>query len=354
MREFGSEFEIEYARDYYFDDLCALKENHAFTRSGREAIGLAACAIEKGIVLMPAYCCWSMELPFEEAGFTVEYYRLNENLSVDMDYLGEQIKKYAPKAVLVMNYFGFVPTNEVVDLIKGMDDSIKVIEDFTQSLFCLKENYNPKVDAYVASIRKSVGVPDGGIIVTSLSINDSVLQDGKHTPFVSVHIVAGREKMRYRYTGKADDKASFREKQGIAGRDIKDNYGLYHISEEAKSVVEHTIVDNVRVARYNNYKNLYDAIKDIKDIRVMFAPSAYNQAPFSMIICAENRSEVQTAMAKVGVYAQVLWPLKDRAKEICSVSKYMEEHMLAIPIDQRYFYDDIMEMGERINSVLKQ
>ena len=86
----------------------------------------------------------------------------------------------------------------------------------------------------------------------------------------------------------------------------------------------------------------------------MFAPSAYNQAPFSMIICAENRSEVQTAMAKVGVYAQVLWPLKDRAKEICSVSKYMEEHMLAIPIDQRYFYDDIMEMGERINSVLKQ
>ena len=30
----------------------------------------------------------------------------------------------------------------------------------------------------------------------------------------------------------------------------------------------------------------------------------------------------------------------------------MEEHMLAIPIDQRYFYDDIMEMGKRIKSVL--
>ena len=83
MREFGSEFEIEYARDYYFDDLCKLKEHHAFTRSGREAIGLAATEIEKGVVLIPAYCCWSMELPFEEAGFTVEYYRLNEDLSFD-------------------------------------------------------------------------------------------------------------------------------------------------------------------------------------------------------------------------------------------------------------------------------
>lgn len=353
MREFGSEFEIEYARDYYFDDLCTLKENHAFTRSGREAIGLAARAIESGVVLMPAYCCWSMELPFEEAGFTVEYYRLNENLSVDMDFLSKHIKKYAPKAVLVMNYFGFAPTKVVVDLVKGIDASIKVIEDFTQSLFCLKENYNPKVDAYVASIRKSVGVPDGGFIVTSLPIDSSLLKDGKDTPFVSEHITAGREKMRYRYTNNADDKASFRDKQGVAGKDIKENYGLYRISDEAKSVVEHTIVDNVRVARYNNYKNLYELIKDIKGIRVLFAPSENNHAPFAMIIFVDKRSDVQAAMAKVGVYAQVLWPLKERAKEICKVSKYMEEHMLAIPIDQRYFYDDIIEMGERIKNTVK-
>ena len=353
MREFGSEFEIEYARDYYFDDLCKLKEHHAFTRSGREAIGLAATEIEKGVVLIPAYCCWSMELPFEEAGFTVEYYRLNEDLSVDKEYLCEQIKKYAPKAILAMNYFGFVPTADIVSFIKETDGNIKVIEDFTQSLFCLKENYNPMVDAYVASIRKSVGVPDGGIIVTSLPIDASVLEDGAATPFVSEHITAGREKMRYRYTGCADDKTAFREKQGVAGKDIKENYGLYHISDEAKSVVEHTIVDTVRCARYNNYMHLYEAIKDLNAFRVLFAPSESNQAPFTMVVCAENRSEVQTAMAKVGVYAQVLWPLKEKAKEICSVSKYMEEHMLAIPIDQRYFYDDIMEMGERINSVVK-
>lgn len=354
MREFGSEFEIEYARDYYFDDLCKLKEYHAFCRSGREAIGLAAQAIDQGVVLMPAYCCWSMELPFEEAGFTIEYYRLNEDLSVDKRFLYEQIKRFTPRVVLVMNYFGFVPTADIVSFVKRIDDNIKVVEDFTQSLFCLKENFNPMVDAYVASIRKSIGVPDGGIIITSLSIDGNVLMDGSNTPFVREHIIAGREKMCYRYTGRADDKIVFREKQGIAGKDIKENYGLYRISDEAKSVIEHTIVDNVRVARYNNYKNLYDAIKDIQTIRVLFAPSESNQAPFAMIICAENRSDIQIAMAMVGIYAQVLWPLKDKAKEICRVSKYIEEHMLAIPIDQRYFYDDIMEMSARINSVVKK
>lgn len=353
MREFGSEFEIEYARDYYFDNLATLKKNNAFTRSGREAIGLAAKSIPSGVVLMPAYCCWSMELPFEEANHTIEYYRLNEDLSVDIEFLMKQIDIYNPKAVLIMNYFGFVPTKVVVDTIKNTNKNIVIIEDFTQSLFCLKENYNEQVDVYVASIRKSVGVPDGGIIITSLPIDKSILSDSSHTPFVRDHIVAGRMKTRYRYTADPDDKVIFRKYQGYAGKFIKENYGIYQISDEALSILNHTIVENVRVARKSNYKNLYSILSSNSKLKVLFAPSESNQAPFSMIICVENRNEVQTAMANNGVYAQVLWPLKDKAKDICIVSKYMEEHMLAIPIDQRYFYDDIIEMGKRINEVIK-
>lgn len=353
MREFGSEFEIEYARDHYFDDLCKLKENSAFTRSGREAIGLAALAVEKGVVLMPAYCCWSMEMPFEKAGFKVEYYRLNKDLSVDKDFLCEQIRIFSPKVVLVMNYFGFVPTDDIVSFIKGINENITIVEDFTQSLFSLRDNFNPLIDVYVASIRKSIGVPDGGIIITSLSIDSSLLKDGSETLFVSEHIKAGRKKMCYQYTANVEDKTMFREKQAVAGKDIKENYGLYKISDEALSIVKHTIVDNVRVARYNNYKNLYDKIKNIDCLEVLFVPAECNKAPFSMIVCAENRDAVQSAMAKYGVYAQVLWPLKEKAKEICSVSKYMEENMLAIPIDQRYDFYDIAEMGEQIIKALK-
>ena len=59
MREYGSEFEIEFARDCYFDNLRKLVPYTALTRSGREAIGLIAHTIKSGVVLMPAYCCWS-------------------------------------------------------------------------------------------------------------------------------------------------------------------------------------------------------------------------------------------------------------------------------------------------------
>lgn len=350
MREFGSEFNINYARDYFFDNLAKLKPYFSYTRSGREAIALAAAAIGPGVVLMPTYCCWSMELPFEWFGNRVEYYRLNPDLSVDISFLKEQIEKYSPVCVLLVNFFGFVPTRDTAAFIKNNYPSINIIEDFTHSLFNICE-IDSNIDEYVASIRKSVGVPDGGLILSSLPLQLDLLRGGE-SPFVSLHKIAGRQKTCYGYSADIDLKKQFRLVQAEAGQSIKDKFEMFHISDEAKSIVEHTIVDNVRFARSENYKHLYSKISALKGINVLFAPSSDNVAPFMMVILVENRDSIQSVLAKNGVYAQLLWPLKDRAKEICPVSKYMEEHMLALPIDQRYNWDDIEEMGDRIIKVV--
>ena len=80
MREYGSEFEIGYLPDSYFQRASQLFPFSAFTRSGREAIGLAIEGITPGVALLPAYCCWSMALPFQAAGWKVAYYPLKEEL----------------------------------------------------------------------------------------------------------------------------------------------------------------------------------------------------------------------------------------------------------------------------------
>lgn len=350
MREFGSEFEIEYARDSYFDDICALKPYSALTRSGREAIGLAALAVEKGIVLMPAYCCWSMELPFTVAGHSVVYYRLNSDLSVDKDHYMEQLFKYKPKAVLLVDYFGFVTHDDIIHITKEYNPSIQIIEDFTQSLFSLDEKINPLVDVYVASIRKSLGVPDGGIVISSGYIDRSLLQDGNDTPFVTYHITAGRLKKRYAYNAEPATKASFRILQARANQDIKDNFGLYSMSAESMSVIKHTIVGEVKQARRDNYSHLYDLINS--KVNVLFAPSETNPSPFMMPIIVEDRDNLQQLFAQEGLYTQVLWPLKEETRQICPMATRMEAHMLALPIDQRYDYYDIEEMSAIINRVI--
>lgn len=350
MREFGSEFEIEYLPDNYFRQLSQSIPSHAFTRSGREAIGMAIAGIKPGVALLPAYCCWSMVLPFEAAGWIVAYYPLNEDLSVKIPQLVTTVKELKPQVVLVMDYYGFAPTVAAVNAIKDIDKNIIVIEDFTQCLFSLSEKINPSVDCYVASIRKSLGVPDGGVVFSKKELNLNLLSE-ERTAFVEQHVEAGIKKKCYTYSAEASDKQIFRELQSAAGAEIKADYHLYKISPEAKSILENTDVNTVKFARKKNYEHLYSLLKDNPHFNILFPPGD-NPAPFMLIIKSLQRDALQTAFAKKNVFCQVIWPLKDAAKEICPISKEMEETMLAIPIDQRYNYDDIEEIGQRINSVV--
>ena len=350
MREFGSEFEIGYLPDNYFRRLTKLFPFHAFTRTGREAIGLAIAGTHNGVVLLPAYCCWSMALPFEATGWTVEYYPLNDNLTVNVPQLVAAIKELNPQTVLVMNYYGFSSTDAAVKAIKDTDESIMVIEDFTQCLFSVLEIINPSVDCYVASVRKSLGVPDGGVVLSRRELNMDLLSE-ERTAFVEYHVEAGIKKMCYLYSAEASDKQRFRNLQAAAGAEIKADYHLYRISQEAMAIIEHTDVETVKYARQKNYEHLYQLVKGNKNFTVLFAPGD-NLSPFMFVANSIQRDALQSALAKQGVYCQVIWPLTDKAKKVCPVSKWMEETMLAIPIDQRYNFDDIEEMAERINSVV--
>lgn len=349
MREFGSEFEISYRPDSYFKSIVGKLPFSAFTRSGREAIGLAILGMKPGVALLPAYCCWSMVLPFESAGWQVVYYPLNTGLRIDCDALLALIEDLSPSAVLVMDYFGFTPTADAVRVIRKASNEILIIEDFTQCLLSLDKKWNADVDCYVASIRKSIGVPDGGMVLSRKPLMISKLSN-ERTLFVEHHIQAGVRKKWYSYSANSEEKQLFRELQAAASDEIKKDYHLYKISMESMAIIENTDVETVRFARRKNYEHLYELLRGNQQFSILFAPEG-NEAPFMFVINSQRRDELQKTYAQKGVYCQVIWPLSDEAKKMCQVSKEMENTMLAIPIDQRYSYDDIEEIGKRINSV---
>ena len=164
MREYGSEHPAIILPDGYFEDLSELGREVLYLRSGREALlltAIAACDAKDKTILFPVYCCWSMSAPFEKAGWKVVYYRLNEDLTVDTDYLKYLLLTYKPQAVLTMNFYGSASTEAAVKVVKEFDKKIKVIEDFSHCTFSIRQIMNPEVDMYVSSIRKSVGVCDG-------------------------------------------------------------------------------------------------------------------------------------------------------------------------------------------------
>ena len=79
---------------------------------------------------------------------------------------------------------------------------------------------------------------------------------------------------------------------------------------------------------------------------------SFRGAPFSLPILVENRDEVQTKLAKKGVYAPVLWPIDAFARRVCENSAYVSDHMLSLPIDQRYDWDDIEDISRIVLETL--
>ena len=213
MREYGSEHPAIILPDSYFDSMGEYGREVLYLRSGREALLLAAiiASTEKDkTILFPAYSCWSMRAPFEKVGWKVVYYRLKEDLTVDTDYLIQLLESEKPQAVLTMNFYGSASTDEAVFIVKKHDESIKIIEDFSHCTFSFKLIHNPKVDIYVSSIRKSIGVCDGSVILSKERLPTQCIQEGQKD-FADKSYVAQTEKYRYIYRKNQERKGELRD-----------------------------------------------------------------------------------------------------------------------------------------------
>lgn len=349
MREYGSEHPAVLLPDGYFESfnqygVCT------WLRSGREALHLVAINLNQKynqpVVLMPAYCCHSMVDPFEKAGWKVVYYSLHEDLTVDLDYLTQLLVEMRPMAVLTMNFYGSASTTDAVSIIKCGYPECVCIEDFSHCTFCLSDIYDKRVDYYITSIRKSVGVCDGSVIISKSPLDETMVKDNE-TVFMTARRDCQNMKARYTYSQDlAKKKIFFLELRRQEGN--LDNFsGVNRISKIGKEMLALQNGEMIRYARQQNMKHILDLLNG-KVESVAGIEKCINGAPFSLPILVKNRDKVQQKLAKRGVYAPVLWPICDEARTICPVSARMADEMLSIPIDQRYNYDDIEEIAKII------
>lgn len=262
MREYGSEHPAIVLPDGYFESMEEYGREVLFMRSGREALLLAAIAAspEKDkTILFPAYCCWSMSAPFEKAGWKVIYYRLKEDLTVDIDYLIQLLEKEKPQAILTMNFYGSASTDDAVRMIKDCDEDIKVIEDFSHCTFSLKLIHNPKVNIYVSSIRKSIGVCDGAVILSKEPLPTQYIQK-EQKDFADKRFVAQTDKARYTYSKNQEKKGEFlstiRECEGI----INEFTSVRPISDRARKQLAQVNGEEIAYARRKNMRHLWSLL----------------------------------------------------------------------------------------------
>ena len=354
MREYGSEHPAVLLPDGYFENLERFGREMTYLRTGREALLYASCnckPAQDATILCPAYSCWSMIAPFEYSGWTIVYYRLNEDLTIDEAYLEKLLKSYTPEAVLTMNFYGSAPTQNAVSLVKAFDERITVIEDFSHCTFCLDRIFNEQVDYYVTSIRKSIGVCDGALVL-SKKPTDKGFIEAEAPEFGELRLGAQRQKGRYAITKLFSEKNAFLSDLR-QGEEMIDRLDQVHPMSEISAKMLATINgEEIAFARRENMRHLWSLLNGSVKM-VPGLEKSFSGAPFSLPILVENRDQVQKELAAAGVYAPVLWPVSEEARKVCSVSAMMADKMLSLPLDQRYDYEDIEDIARILLSVLK-
>ena len=149
---------------------CLLEgEPYALTGSGRAALALALRHLGVGPgdeVLVPAYHCVAMIGPITSLGATPRFYRMQADLSVQLEDLRRRATERT-RAVLGVHYFGFI--QDLTELRSFCDSTgIALIEDCAHAFY--GERNGTAVgrfgDLAIGSLIKFFPVFDGGCLVS--------------------------------------------------------------------------------------------------------------------------------------------------------------------------------------------
>ena len=311
--------------------------NHCFLKSGRNAMkALARILAKKKRILLPVYTCETVIQPFVDENWEIDYYNVHKNLRINIDSLLQKVNDFFPTVVLFHSYFGFDTIGADETVIEQLQKrGIIIIEDITQSLF---SNHHLKcADYYVSSLRKFLAIPDGGVVFSKKKflLEDILPSDKK---IVALAKTAFDQKRDYMMEGNnLALKDLFRCNYNKLNEMISMNSNVQMISPESKIIFDSCDLHEIRKKRVTNYIRLMKGIQDIKYIRPVLSFLPQEEAPLYLPIYVEgNRLNLQAHLAENGIYCPVIWPKPSQIESEDSEVRFMYEHMLCIPVDQRY------------------
>lgn len=357
------------------------KEHICLTASGREAIALALESLERNRpkiakrCLLPAYMCDTVFFPFERAGWDIHFYHLNKELAADEESLRAQIEHIRPGLLFIHPYYGVDTWKPMRSLLHAWrEQGICIMEDVTQAYYL--EEAGQEADYVVGSLRKWYAVPDGGFVAANEALLKEPLQP--NTEFTEKRMELLTQKWEYLHgAGSHEEKKALKADYLSKNRAMEewlDAYaGIGALSLEAAAILAEVDEQEAKEKRNANYKYLcrhlvgkeqFVPILPIDGMQVVSDGSAADDrqwmadnatAPLYFAIYAKDRADLQKFLTQRDVYAPVLWPI-GRENEDClnEEERYIYEHMLALPMDQRYGLEEMQHIVELLEEYEKE
>jgi len=239
--------------------------------------------------------------------------------------------------ILVNNFWGISKCNIICDI-----NNVTIIEDHSHgwlSFACT----NSKADFCVASLRKSVPAPLGGMAWkpngTSIKILD--LDDSNiFTDIWDTTALAMQKKALFESQDHDDHelKTEFLARVGEAETKMHHNYDLVELSEIHKNILKNYLKVDYLQLKTTNYKALKHVLKTNKSFNIIEGA----ETPFGLTLHFTDEaimSRFKTHLIKNNIYPSLLWPNNPEVYGF-----YLNIH-----IDYRYNENDMAYMSEIIN-----
>lgn len=292
---------------------------------------------------MPEYFCYNI----------IEYLQKNTGIDISFytDYPGNDDDKVISNltfregdVLLRMNYFGLRSFRSTKDI------PVPVIEDHSHDLVG-DWAMNSDADWCIASLRKIIPIPEGGIVWSPKNnkLIFHLVQTAINNDLAQKRWRAMEEKGQY-LRGIIDDKELFRSLY-IETEEALDELDISLIDEKSRHYLESFDLGNWNITKKKNWEILsrLDSNTGVQVVR----QESENLTPFSLVLLfgdETNRERVRKKLIESSVYPAVLWYVPDGAHdEVRSFSK----RMLSIHCDARYGENDIEELYNTINTIIR-
>lgn len=310
-------------------------------------------------VLTPSLLCGSMTSPTLATGATPDFYKINEDLSINTEDLISRITKKT-KAIIVTHYFGF-PQNKIHRIRSVCDESgIILIEDCAHALY---GDFAGTHGHYaVGSIQKFLPVLDGGMLISDnepLPI-DLDIRNPRYEAKIAHNTIEkflGDRGQTARREPDVDKESAADTITLVmnAGTDLDMDSINRKMSIASSLICKFVSHGTIQKKRRANYTQLADALDQVPGCRLPYRDLPEDIVPYVLPVIVERADPTYQDIRRQGVYIQRWEPgYHGNITGHCDTSDYYANHLFQIPCHQELSSEDITNISRVIEDALSK
>ena len=308
-----------------------------FLANARSGIALLVETLSPQQVWLPSYLCSTMVEPSGRGPGIVRFYEIDYDLKMASHDWMNEIRE--GDLVIMIAYFG-VPANPL-SIAHAKTHGAWVLEDACQAM--LSEGVGLHSDFVLFSPRKTMGVPDGGILCAKQPMPwDHQLQPPPGPWGLSCLAASLQRRDFDNGCGGSSWYETYKE------ADASHPCGRYAMSELSRALLQHGI-DFGEIAR-RRVENFH-CLQRLLAQHALIPALPDGVVPHGFPVRLRDRDRVKKGLCAKRIFPPVHWPIAGVVPESFQESHRLAGDLMTLPCDQRYGRQDMLRLADAVLSL---